>query len=723
MKKTILTLLLILVVLGRWEYGQQTNPQQHETTVRLVLVDVLAVDEANNPVTDLSLGDFEVFEDGKRITLNSLDLINFQSLSEDRIQEHEGIIRKKRFFVIFDSINTIRRMLNREKAKIITKLNELIQAGGEIMIFEMNESGGIQALQSFTSDPELIAQAVDRASGSIWVERATDDLVYPIIAKRLDVKSKRGGSSSVDLSEGIKETSMEVYQYRSRLRFEKSLSSMLSLMNIIKEYPGRKPVLLVSGGFPAVTLEEIMQGEGILDRDFPSNIKKDEGITSKIGHADLKAAKIFDPFKVLQKGGRRYGDDIFGDLIRYANSHNITFYTMDPDSYLRYVLPDITEVGYPSVISTARIKDNELKNLKYMALDTGGTALQGAKKFDNFSKNVNRDLISYYELSYYPKRKKADGKYHKITVKVKRPDIKIRFRKGYFDYKPEQRESLLFASSSLNPGLFQEIDFQARIIPFVIDKDYSQLWINMVIPVQDVILGGDPYKEYKLLKANLWVDDGKGKNALDARIDIPFHLTPSFRSRLKLARYFGFNTCSDKINLKDQKYRVVFSLFDEESSRLGTVEQELIAPALKKDQDMKIINAVFGRIIEAHKKGKNFTLSRKDGTLFVDKHLFHPMGTNQFQGKEKISLFMQIDLSQKPKQLEPEFRLFQNGMELGGIMGNLVKNTWNKKAGIQNMLYQLDFSAFPRGDYDLRIILHDPTTGIQTEKSVPVKIL
>ena len=356
-------------------------------------------------------------------------------------------------------------------------------------------------------------------------------------------------------------------------------------------------------------------------------------------------------------------------------------------------------------------------------MDTGGAALQGAKKFDNFQKNVNQDLISYYELSYYPTRKKADGKYHKIDVKVKRPDVKIRFRKGYFDYKPDQKESLLFASSSMNPGLFQQIEFQARVIPFVVGKDSQQLWINMAIPVQDLILGGDPYREHKLLKANLWVDDGKGKNAIDARIDIPFNLTQSFRAKLMQARYFGFNTCSDDVKLKNRQYRVVFSLYDDESSRLGTVEQDLAVPALKKDQEIEIINTVFGRMMETKKKGKNFTLSQKDGTMFVDKHLFHPMGTNQFRGKEKISLFMQIDLMQKPSQLEPEFLLFQNGMELGGVMGNLVNDDWNKKAGVQNVVYELDFSAFPQGDYTLRISLQDPTTQIQTEMNIPVIIL
>ena len=56
-------------------------------------------------------------------------------------------------------------------------------------------------------------------------------------------------------------------------------------------------------------------------------------------------------------------------------------------------------------------------NLKILAEDTGGISLQGMKKYENFQKHVNRDLTSYYELSYYPRRKNADGKKNKNLLK------------------------------------------------------------------------------------------------------------------------------------------------------------------------------------------------------------------------------------------------------------------------------------------------------------------
>ena len=48
----------------------------------------------------------------------------------------------------------------------------------------------------------------------------------------------------------------------------------------------------------------------------------------------MQTAKIMDPFKVLHKDKHLSGDEIFNHLIQYANSHNISFYTLDPDNYL-----------------------------------------------------------------------------------------------------------------------------------------------------------------------------------------------------------------------------------------------------------------------------------------------------------------------------------------------------------------------------------------------------
>jgi len=567
-------------------------------------------------------------------------------------------------------------------------------------------------LQSLSSNEELIRQAVNKASGSIWVEKSADTLSLPNVVR---VDEMLTGTPSK-----IRKSLREMYQFETRNRFEKSLSGLLSVMNKIKDYPGRKSVLLVSGGFPSISFDYITTAPGA------------EG--DNIILTQMQVAKIMDPFKVLHKDKHLSGDEIFNHLIRYANSHNISFYTLDPDNYLRYVLPDISYDNFQRQLATpddlrlnideiAVIKRNELKNLKYLAEDTGGSSFQGATKFEGFQKYLNRDLVSYYVLSYYPKRKKADGKYHKIQVKVKRPGVKIQFRKGYFDYKPEHIESLAFASASTNPDLFKQIDFQARTVPFIKDKDKYILWINMALPVQGLILGDDPNKEQKIVKVNFWVDDPQDKNAINARVDIPIDLSPSSRAKLKNIRFFGYNTCSQELKLKHGQYRMIYVVYDEDRDHVGTVEHLLEVPTLKVSEAGGIINAVFGRLVKSESGGRSFTISQKDATLQVGNFKLYPMGSNQFNASEIVSLFLQVNMKDGKVNLDPQFVLLQSGRIHGDIPFEIVKESWNKNAEIRNIVYKLNFANFSPGEYMLDIRLMNALNDQVIEKRILINLL
>ncbi len=699
---------------------KSSQAEEHESIVRLVLVDVVATDKEGNFLSDLKKEDFEVYENGKRMPLNSFELILFQ---KEGIPEEENQIakpgqrfaRKKRFFVIFDSINTVKRMIDRSKQPILENLISLIEQGREIMVFELNEKEGMKILQPFTSEERLIAQAIDKASGSIWIEKSADALSVPNILSQSDLSLVSRGGVGFDI-EKFQKSQQHMYEFQSRSRFAKSINSFLSVMNVIKDYPGRKSVLLISGGFPALSFEQIYAGDGI---------------ESTLPIAQVSAAKILDPFKVLQKTKSRDGDQIFHDLIQFANSHNITFYTMDPDNYLRYVLPDIAYDNFPRKIHSlnstvadniAEIKKNEQSNLKYIAKDTGGTYLLGENKFDNFQRVVSRDLGNYYELSYSPKHKKADGKYHKIEVKIRKPDVEISFRKGYFDYTDEQKESLLFSSASYNPSLFKEIPFEAKANTLVKGKDKYVLWFNVALPMKKIITEDYDWGKSKILKLGIWIDETEGESSLKSEMAIPIVLTPSLLERLRKAQFFGFNCSSDELNLKKDSYKLVFALYDEAESEIGTVEQELVIPDVFDLSESQILTAVFGNLVQASGGGE-FKLSQKDGTLQLRGLKLYPMGSNMFRPRKDIALFLQVHCRNETIHLEPEISLIQMGEEKVGIPFQTVEEYWDENAKVWNCIYTLDFQTAPKGDYSLAIRLFNSQKETEAEKNIPIKII
>jgi VWFA-related protein len=698
---------------------KSSQAEEHEAIVRLVIVDVVATDKEGNFVSDLKKEDFEVYENGKRMPIDSFELVLFEKeniLEEEKQISKSGqrFARKKRFIVIFDSINTIKRMIDRNKQPILENLISLIEQGREIMIFELSEKEGMKILQPFTSEERLIAQAVEKASGSIWVEKSSDALSVPSILSQADPGLEARGAG-FDLGK-FQKTQQHMYEFQSRNRFAKSINSFLAVMNVIKDYPGRKSVLLISGGFPALSFERIYAGDGI---------------ESTLPMAQVSAAKILDPFKVLQKTKSRDGDQIFNDLIQFANSHNITFYTMDPDNYLRYVLPDIAYDNFPrkmhSLDSTvvdniAEIKKNEQSNLKYIAKDTGGTYLLGEKKFDNFKKVVSRDLGNYYELSYSPKKKKADGKYHKITVKAKTPGIDISFRRGYFDYTDEQKESLLFASAAYNPSIFKEIPFEARANTFVKGKDKYILWFNVALPMKKIITEDYDWGKSKILKLGIWIDETGGGSSLKSEMAIPIVLTPNLLERLKRVQFFGFNCSSDEVKLKKNEYKLVFALYDEAESKIGTVEQDLVIPNVLGLSESQVLTAVFGNLVQSS-GGGNLKLSQKDGTLQLKEHKLYPMGSNMFRPRKDIGLFLQVYSQHKDIHLEPEFALIQMGEEKGTLPFRTVEQSWDENAKVWNCVYTLDFRSMPKGSYILEISWLDQKKEQESNNKIPLKII
>jgi VWFA-related protein len=715
---SLLTILCVLLSVNKRLASFQT--EEHEAIVRLVLVDVVATDREGNFVADLKKEDFEVYENGEKMPINSFELILFDKENifdkeQQILKPGQSVTRKKRFFVIFDSINTIPRMVDRSKESILENLISLIEQGREIMVFELDKEEGMRVLQPFTSDEKLIAQAVNSASGNIWLEKSADALSVPSILTQVDpsLESKDGISFNLGKFEKSQE---HMYEYQSRSRFAKSINSFLSVMNVIKDYPGRKSVLLVSGGFPALSFERIYAGEGL---------------ESTLPLAQVSAAKLLDPFKVLQNTKSRDGDQIFNDLIRFANSHNITFYTMDPDNYLRYVLPDIAYDNFPrkahSLNSTvsddiAEIKKNEQSNLKYFAKDTGGTYLLGEKKFDNFQKAVGRDLGSYYELSYTPEKKKADGKYHKIKVKTRRLDVEITFRKGYFDYTDEQKESLLFASASYNPSMFKEIPFEARANPLVKGDDKYILWFNVALPMSKIISESYDWDKTKILKLGIWIDEAGGKSSLKSEMAIPIVLTPNLLERLRRVQFFGFNCASDEVPLKKDKYKLVFALYDEAESKIGTVEQDLVIPDISSFSEPQVLTAVFGNLTQSSRRG-DFKLDQKDGTLQLKGHKLYPMGSNMFKPRKDIALFLQVYSPQKANPPEPQFELFQIKEEKTVLPFQLIERSWDGKAGVWNCVYALDFHTIPMGNYFLEIGLFDAQKEIKSKKSILLNII
>src|ERR671935_840441 len=129
----------------------------------------------------------------------------------------------------------------------------------------------------------------------------------------------------------------------------------------------------------------------------------------------------------------------FRMLLDEANAANVSFYPIDPRGLVVFDEPIVKPTtGAPPAGSTtltpltvdaARLRAR-LTSLRTLAEATDGLAIVDSNDLSKGLRRVVDDLSSYYLLGYYSSGK-LDGKFHAITVRIKRPGVQVRARRGY----------------------------------------------------------------------------------------------------------------------------------------------------------------------------------------------------------------------------------------------------------------------------------------------------
>jgi len=115
-----------------------------------------------------------------------------------------------------------------------------------------------------------------------------------------------------------------------------------------------------------------------------------------------------------------------------ANRGNVSFYPIDPrglpvfDSPINNALP--LEIDAAVLRTRAEV-------LRTIAENTDGLALLNSNDLDRSFRRIVNDLSSYYLLGYYSSGR-LDGRFHTISVRVKRPGVQVRARRGYLAATP-----------------------------------------------------------------------------------------------------------------------------------------------------------------------------------------------------------------------------------------------------------------------------------------------
>src|SRR4030095_945788 len=101
-----------------------------------------------------------------------------------------------------------------------------------------------------------------------------------------------------------------------------------------------------------------------------------------------------------------------------------------------------------------------LDTMEALASSTGGRAFYDTNAIQVSIRRAIEDARVTYTLGYSPSDSKADGRYRKINVKVKRPSVTLRYRRGYTSSKQPMLAADA-ADAELRQALWSPVDATA----------------------------------------------------------------------------------------------------------------------------------------------------------------------------------------------------------------------------------------------------------------------
>jgi VWFA-related protein len=222
--------------------------------------------------------------------------------------------------------------------------------------------------------------------------------------------------------------------------------------------------------------------------------------------------------KRIQLAGLDLRDE-FRALLDVANGGNVSFYPLDArglaaadkfdmaaseriESGQIQILEQKIGAGAVEHYAPLNVDQGMLRQrldvLRTLAIDTDGIAIVDTNDLHWGARRIVDDLSSYYLLGYYSTNAKLDGKFRSIKVRMKRPGVAVRARRGYKAPTPGDltrgRELSEQARAEAPPPAFQ-----AAMAALAAARPDSRLltsvsWI--AAPIDDAVPGA---------KSRLWV--------------------------------------------------------------------------------------------------------------------------------------------------------------------------------------------------------------------------
>ena len=373
--------------------------------INFVRVDVIVTDKQGNPVTDLTQADFEVSEDGKPQTVETFKLVKIdttapeytsRSIRTREDEERAAADETSRIFVFFLDDYNVRLGSSMAARKPVSDFIRT-QLSPNDLVAVMYPLTPLDAVV-LTRNHEGVIRTIERFEGRKFRYEPRNEI------------EQRYAQQPTEIVE--------------RIRRQVSLSALKGLsvkLGALRE--GRKAIILLSEGYTAMLppqMRDAMAGFSGLGNPAARNPLAGE---NSLAEERARNMAEFDLQTELQ------------NVFDAANRSNTAIYAVDPRGLSTGEFDIADNIGNRQSQEALR---STLATLQVLAENTDGRAIVNRNDLAKGMEQIVRDSSAYYLVGYNSTQAPQDGKFHAIRVRVKRPGVQVRARKGYWALSAEE---------------------------------------------------------------------------------------------------------------------------------------------------------------------------------------------------------------------------------------------------------------------------------------------
>ena len=414
-----------LLVAGLTATGQEVDQEEaqgglafvDEVQVTVVNIDVFVRDRQGNAVTDLSKEQFRLLQDGQERKLSHFAAYTDQVISEIMAAREQmpatlpavpsaekgpaDNVQPVHIVLYVDNENIRPFDRNRVLTQVRQFIDEVMKPHVEVMVISAQRLPKI--VQSFTNNPQVVKNALRSLTRVYGARTDADRLRGRLIHDMQAVVDEAPNEGLRADQRAAQDLQQRIYSYAEELsmELEYSINSMREVLTSLAGLPGRRVLVHISSGLPAVPARDLITWYGELYQKTSS-------------------------LPMLARFNRRH---IFESVASSANAQGVTFYTIDASGLGGSGSASAEHSRPVDPVATSIHLLNYQEPLFLLAEKTGGRAIVDSNDVTSLLEEMRDDLFTYFSLGYTLSSSGSDT-VHRIEVQVPaHPEYELVYRR------------------------------------------------------------------------------------------------------------------------------------------------------------------------------------------------------------------------------------------------------------------------------------------------------